>query len=188
MKSKLTSKFNYVFVFTVVRTFLFSLEKLVIQRYISNQFNLVDYFLEITPVNLLTTFKLLKSSLLLSYELLTNLTCIDNLNLKTYKPQKRFTLVYVFSKINSASRITILINFKETMLIPSIASLYKDATWLEREVFDLFGIFFINHKDLRRILTDYGFKGHPLRKDFPLTGFNEVRYSEKEKKVMNSSK
>jgi len=89
MKSKLTSKFNYVFVFTVVRTFLFSLEKLVIQRYISNQFNLVDYFLEITPVNLLTTFKLLKSSLLLSYELLTNLTCIDNLNLKTYKPQKK---------------------------------------------------------------------------------------------------
>ena len=69
-------------------------------------------------------------------------------------------------------------------MIKSLTKIYPSANWMEREVFDMYGIKFKNHPDLRRILTDYGFKGHPLRKDFPLTGFNEVRYSEKEKSYL----
>ena len=78
----------------------------------------------------------------------------------------------------------IVINFKTEEKIPSITKLYPSANWMEREVFDMYGIKFKNHPDMRRILTDYGFVGFPLRKDFPLTGFNEVRYSEKDKKVV----
>ena len=72
-------------------------------------------------------------------------------------------------------------------VVPSLTSIYPSANWMEREVFDMYGIEFKDHPDLRRILTDYGFKGHPLRKDFPLTGHNEVRYSEEEKKVVYES-
>ena len=85
--------------------------------------------------------------------------------------EKRFELVYLFLSHEYNTRIKLLI-------------IFPSANWMEREVFDMYGIKFKNHPDLRRILTDYGFKGHPLRKDFPLTGFNEVRYSEKDKKVI----
>ena len=77
-----------------------------------------------------------------------------------------------------------MIQFNIEERIPSITKLYPSANWMEREVFDMYGIKFKNHPDMRRILTDYGFNGHPLRKDFPLTGFKEVRYSEKDKKVI----
>jgi NADH-quinone oxidoreductase subunit C len=81
-------------------------------------------------------------------------------------------------------RIKISINFEIEKKIPTLTKVYPSANWMEREAFDMYGIEFIDHPDLRRILTDYNFVGHPLRKDFPLTGFNEVRYSEKEKKVI----
>jgi NADH-quinone oxidoreductase subunit C len=81
-------------------------------------------------------------------------------------------------------RIKISINFEIGKKIPTITKIYPSANWMEREVFDMYGIEFIDHPDLRRILTDYNFEGYPLRKDFPLSGFNEVRYSEKEKKVI----
>ena len=81
-------------------------------------------------------------------------------------------------------RIKISINFEIGKKIPTLTKIYPSANWMEREVFDMYGVEFIDHPDLRRILTDYNFEGHPLRKDFPLTGFNEVRYSEKEKKVV----
>ena len=98
--------------------------------------------------------------------------------------EKRFALVYLFLSHELNTRIKLLIKFQLNQIINSITKIFTSANWMERKVFDMYGIKFKNHPDLRRILTDYGFKGHPLRKDFPLTGFNEVRYSEKDKKVI----
>ena len=98
--------------------------------------------------------------------------------------EKRFELVYLLLSLENNIRVKISIKFETNEKIPSIVKIFPSANWMEREIFDMYGIKFINHPDLRRILTDYNFKGHPLRKDFPLTGFNEVRYSEKEKKVI----
>jgi len=98
--------------------------------------------------------------------------------------EKRFELVYLFLSHEHNLRIKVLTKFQINQPINSLTKIFPSANWMEREVFDMYGIKFKNHPDLRRILTDYGFKGHPLRKDFPLTGFNEVRYSEKEKKVI----
>ena len=98
--------------------------------------------------------------------------------------EERFQLVYLFLSHENNIRVKIIIKFQSTHSINSLTKIFPSANWMEREVFDMYGIKFKNHPDLRRILTDYGFKGHPLRKDFPLTGFNEVRYSEKEKKVV----
>jgi len=98
--------------------------------------------------------------------------------------EKRFELVYLYLSHENNLRIKLLIKFETDQSINSLTKIFPSANWMEREVFDMYGIKFKNHPDLRRILTDYGFKGHPLRKDFPLTGFNEVRYSEKDKKVI----
>mgnify|MGYP001281489639 CR=1 FL=1 len=98
--------------------------------------------------------------------------------------EKRFHLIYLFLSHEKNTRIKLITKFSLDQSIQSLTKIFPSANWMEREVFDMYGIKFKNHPDLRRILTDYGFKGHPLRKDFPLTGFNEVRYSEKEKKVI----
>ena len=98
--------------------------------------------------------------------------------------EKRFKLIYLMLSHEMNKRIKISINFEIGIKIPTMTKVYPSANWMEREVFDMYGIEFIDHPDLRRILTDYNLQGHPLRKDFPLTGFNEVRYSEKEKKVI----
>jgi NADH:ubiquinone oxidoreductase subunit C len=96
----------------------------------------------------------------------------------------RFTVLYHLLTIHYGNRLTCLVQTDELTDLPSTTSLYSGAGWLEREVWDLFGIFFTNHLDLRRILTDYGFSGFPLRKDFPLTGFLEVFYSDEQKRVV----
>ena len=98
--------------------------------------------------------------------------------------ENRFKIYYLLLSHEQNLRVKILITFNVENKIPSITKLFPSANWMEREVFDMYGIKFKNHPDMRRILTDYGFVGHPLRKDFPLTGFNEVRYSEKDKKVI----
>ena len=98
--------------------------------------------------------------------------------------EKRFKMIYLLLSHENNQRIKIEFEIKENDMVNSITSIYPAANWMEREVFDMYGISFKDHPDLRRILTDYGFKGHPLRKDFPLTGHNEVRYNEENKKVI----
>ncbi|KAG4304300.1 hypothetical protein PORY_002275 [Pneumocystis oryctolagi] len=96
----------------------------------------------------------------------------------------RFEVVYNMLSVRHNARIRVKVYADETTHVPSIVELFQGANWYEREAYDMYGIFFINHPDLRRILTDYGFEGHPLRKDFPLTGYTEVRYDEEKKRVV----
>jgi len=98
---------------------------------------------------------------------------------------QRFKVVYLFLSHEFNQRIILTYFINENEVIPSLTSIFPAANWMEREVFDMYGVKFKDHPDLRRILTDYGFEGHPLRKDFPLTGHIEVRYSEDQKKVIN---
>ena len=98
---------------------------------------------------------------------------------------KRFNLVYFLLSHEYNLRIKIKVKIDKDQKSLSVTKIFPSANWMEREIFDMFGIKFSNHPDLRRILTDYNFEGYPLRKDFPLTGFTEVRYSEKEKKVIS---
>lgn len=113
------------------------------------------------------------------FKQLSEITCVDY-------PAKlnRFELIYVLLSLRYNVRIIISSFINEYQQVDSIVSLYKNANWFEREVWDMFGIYFVNHPDLRRILTDYGFLGHPLRKDFPIMGFTEVVYSETQKRII----
>ena len=98
---------------------------------------------------------------------------------------QRFEVVYLFLSHEFNHRLIVKYSIAENEVIPSLTSIFPSANWMEREMFDMYGVSFKDHPDLRRILTDYGFEGHPLRKDFPLTGHSEVRYSEDQKKVIN---
>jgi NADH-quinone oxidoreductase subunit C len=97
---------------------------------------------------------------------------------------RRFAIVYHFLSMERNQRVRLRAHVREEELVPSITPIHPAANWFEREVFDMFGILFSGHPDLRRILTDYGFRGHPLRKDFPTTGYTEVRYDEVQKRVI----
>ena len=138
-----------------------------------------ELLIEIKVEELINVINFLKSNDLCKFRQLIDVVGIDY-----PEEEKRFNLIYLFLSHENNLRIKISIKFEITEQIPSITKIFPSANWMEREVFDMYGIKFKNHPDLRRILTDYNFKGHPLRKDFPLTGFNEVRYSEKDKKVV----
>lgn len=97
---------------------------------------------------------------------------------------ERFEVVYMLLSLTKNHRVMIKLSTDENTPVPTITSLWPNAGWLEREVFDMYGVKFAGNNDLRRILTDYGFEGHPFRKDFPLTGYVELRYSEEEKRVV----
>nr|YP_010394383.1 NADH dehydrogenase subunit 9 [Phytophthora lateralis]AEP43462.1 NADH dehydrogenase subunit 9 [Phytophthora lateralis]AEP43464.1 NADH dehydrogenase subunit 9 [Phytophthora lateralis]DAZ88391.1 TPA_asm: NADH dehydrogenase subunit 9 [Phytophthora lateralis]DAZ88824.1 TPA_asm: NADH dehydrogenase subunit 9 [Phytophthora lateralis] len=113
------------------------------------------------------------------FKVLSEICAVDYINKK-----KRFEIIYNLLSIRFNTRLKIKIMVNELQPVNSSISIYKAANWCEREVWDMFGIFFINHPDLRRILTDYGFEGHPLRKDFPLSGFLEVFYNELKKRIV----
>jgi NADH-quinone oxidoreductase subunit C len=98
--------------------------------------------------------------------------------------EKRFDVVYNLLSLKLNQRIRVKVMTDETTPVPSVTSVYSSAGWFERETYDLYGVWFSDHPDLRRILTDYGFEGHPLRKDFPLTGFVEVRWDDVQKRVV----
>ena len=135
--------------------------------------------IEINENDLIEVIQFLKSNERCKFRQLIDIAGVDY-----PEDEKRFHLIYLFLSHENNIRIKLKIKFQIDQPIPSITKIFPSANWMEREVFDMYGVKFKNHPDLRRILTDYGFKGHPLRKDFPLTGFNEVRYSEKEKKVI----
>ena len=138
-----------------------------------------ELLIEVGENDLTEVVQFIKSNEKLKFRQLIDIAGVDYPD-----EEKRFNLIYLFLSHENNSRLKLLVKFETNRTINSITKIFPSANWMEREVFDMYGIKFKNHPDLRRILTDYGFKGHPLRKDFPLTGFNEVRYSEKEKKVV----
>ena len=121
----------------------------------------------------------LKTNSVTKFKQLIEVTAVDY-----PEKEQRFRMVYLLLSHENNSRIVIDYYIKEKKIVPSITNIFPSANWMEREVFDMYGIEFKDHPDLRRILTDYNFEGYPLRKDFPLTGHNEVRYSEEHKKVI----
>ena len=139
-------------------------------------------YLNINESNILNVVLFLKTNSVTKYKQLIDITAVDYL-----EKDRRFKLVYLLLSHENNQRVIIDFYVKENDIISSITSIFPSANWMEREVFDMYGIEFKDHPDLRKILTDYNFKGHPLRKDFPLTGHKEVRYSENEKKVIYES-
>jgi len=136
-------------------------------------------YININSEDLIDVTLFIKSNENTKFRQLIDITAVDY-------PEKiqRFKMIYLFLSHEFNQRIIISYLISENEVIPSLTSIYPAANWMEREVFDMYGVKFKNHPDLRRILTDYDFEGHPLRKDFPLTGHTEVRYSEDKKKVI----
>ena len=136
-------------------------------------------YLNIDQEDILDVILFLKSNENTKFRQLIDITAVDY-----PENERRFKIVYLLLSHEFNSRIIISFYINENEIVTSLTSIFPSANWMEREVFDMYGIKFKDHPDLRRILTDYGFVGHPLRKDFPLTGHNEVRYSEDKKKVI----
>ena len=145
----------------------------------SSSINHNHIYLNIDEEDLLDVIIFLKTNSETKFKQLIDITAVD-----FPEREMRFKLVYLFLSHENNKRVKVDFLIKENNSVTSITSIFPSANWMEREVFDMYGINFKNHPDLRRILTDYGFDGHPLRKDFPLTGHNEVRYSEDDKKVI----
>ncbi|CAL3962380.1 hypothetical protein PZA11_000441 [Diplocarpon coronariae] len=133
----------------------------------------------ISPAGVIPVFSFLKYNTSAEYTQVSDITAVD-----FPTRDQRFEVVYNLLSVRHNSRIRVKTYADEISPVPSITSLYDGANWYEREVYDLFGVFFIGHPDLRRIMTDYGFDGHPLRKDFPLTGYTEIRYDEEKKRIV----
>ena len=148
----------------------------------SSKINHHQLYLNINSDDLLKVILFLKNNDETRFRQLIDITAVDY-------PEKdqRFKLVYLLLSHEFNQRIVIDFYINENEVVSTLTSIMPAANWMEREVFDMYGVKFKDHPDLRRILTDYGFEGHPLRKDFPLTGHNEVRYSEDKKKVIYES-
>ena len=136
-------------------------------------------YLSIDSDDIIDVILFLKTNANTKFKQLIDITAVD-----FPEKEKRFKIVYLLLSHEFNTRVLIEFNISEGEKIPSLTKIFPSANWMEREVFDMYGIDFKDHPDMRRILTDYGFEGHPLRKDFPITGHNEVRYSEETKKVI----
>ena len=145
-----------------------------------SEINFNQLFIYINVEDIISTILFLKTNEKCKFRQLIDITAVDYL-----QREKRFKIVYLLLSHENNLRIIINTNIDEKETVPSITKIFPSANWMEREVFDMYGISFKDHPDLRRILTDYGFDGYPLRKDFPLTGHTEVRYSEDKKKVIS---
>ena len=133
----------------------------------------------VTPTSIVDFVEFLKTDRMCKFSTLIDITAVD------YPSRgKRFEMVYHFLSMYQNHRVRVKCAIREDETMASIIDVYPASNWFEREVFDMFGILFTGHPDLRRILTDYGFRGHPLRKDFPTTGYTEVRYDDVEKRVV----
>ncbi|KFA67919.1 hypothetical protein S40285_05957 [Stachybotrys chlorohalonatus IBT 40285] len=133
----------------------------------------------ISPSGVVPVFSFLKYNTAAEFTQLSTVTAAD------YPTrEKRFEIVYNLLSVRHNSRIRVKTYADEASPVPSVTGIYDGANWYEREVYDLYGVFFAGHPDLRRIMTDYGFEGHPLRKDFPLTGYTEIRYDEEKKRIV----
>jgi len=148
-------------------------------KIISSKIKHNQIYLSVNYNDLIDVILFLKTNLNTMFTQLIDITAVDY-----PENDMRFKIVYLFLSHEKNKRLILDTLVKENELVTSLSSIFPSANWMEREVFDMYGVEFNNHPDLRRILTDYNFKGHPLRKDFPLTGHNEVRYSEDEKKVI----
>jgi len=141
-----------------------------------------EVIFEIAPEALLPFFFYLRDHTQTQFKLLMDVTAVDYPS----RP-KRFEIVYNLLSLRQNARLRVKTSVDEMTPVDSVVPVYNSANWWERETWDMFGVFFVNHPDLRRILTDYGFEGHPLRKDFPLSGFVEVRYDDSEKRVVTEA-
>jgi len=146
---------------------------------IKSTINFEQLYIDIDIENIVSTILFLKTNEKCKFKQLIDITAVDY-----PQKEKRFKIVYLLLSHENNFRVIINVNIDEKDLIPSITKIFPAANWMEREIFDMYGISFKNHPDLRRILTDYDFEGFPLRKDFPLTGHTEVRYNEDKKKVV----
>jgi len=135
--------------------------------------------IQINKETLLDVITFLKKNNSMKFRQLIDITAVDYIG-----SENRFKMIYLLLSHEFNQRINIIFNINENEFVNSLTKIFPSANWMEREVFDMYGIKFNDHPDLRRILTDYGFSGHPLRKDFPITGHTEVRYSEEKKKVI----
>ena len=135
--------------------------------------------IQINKESLLDVVIFLKKNNFTKFRQLIDITAVDYIS-----SENRFKMIYLFLSHEFNLRLNINFNINENEVVSSLTKIFPSANWMEREVFDMYGIKFNDHPDLRRILTDYGFSGHPLRKDFPITGHAEVRYSEEKKKVI----
>jgi len=144
-----------------------------------SEINFGQLCLDVDFENLISVILYLKTNENFKFRQLIDITAADY-----PRKEKRFKIIYLFLSHQKNIRISVNLNIDEKTIIPSITKIFPSANWMEREVFDMYGVSFKDHPDLRRILTDYGFEGHPLRKDFPLTGNTQVRYSEEKKKVI----
>ena len=148
-------------------------------KIISSKIKHNQIYLSINDNDLLDVTLFLKTNSNTKFTQLIDITAVDY-----PENDRRFKIVYLFLSHEKNQRLVLYTFIKENEFISSLSSIFPSANWMEREVFDMYGVEFKNHPNLTRILTDYNFKGYPLRKDFPLTGHNEVRYSEDEKKVI----